>query len=86
MKIFFTVILFLLLFSCNTSVDTNNLGTVTKLPPGEYLIWNTGSRHIVKCLKTNKEYYYLNDVHFKINGIPGYDAHQYTDITKIIIK
>lgn len=63
------------------------MGTVKYLPKGEYVIWNTGSRHIVKCInvKTDK-YYFLNDAHFSLNGIPGHDAHEYREKTKIVIK
>ena len=76
----------LLLIGCNDEKDKNNLGTVEKLPPGEYVIYNYGSRHIVKCLKSNGEYYYLNDSNFELNGINGYDAHEYREKTKIVIK
>ena len=66
--------------------DPNNLGTVKILPKGEYTIWNTGSRHIVKCLRPDGKYYWLNDNNFSRNGINGYDAHQYRNKTKIVIK
>jgi hypothetical protein len=75
-----------LFISCNTPKDNNNLGLVEKLPPGEYIIWNHGSRHIVKCLMPNGKYYYLSDANFSINNIEGYDAHQYRNKTKIIVK
>jgi hypothetical protein len=75
------------LMACGTkNNDTNDLGVVTYLPKGEYIIWNTGSRHIVKCLKTDGTYYWLNDAYFSRNGIEGYDAHQYHYKTKVIIK
>lgn len=76
----------LFFLSCNVQKDKNDLGLVTYLPKGEYIIYNTGSRHIVKCLKPDGKYYWLNDVNFRINNIPGYDAHQYHDRTKIIIR
>ena len=62
------------------------MGLVKYLPKGEYVIWNTGSRHIVKCLKSDGRVYWLNDADFDVNNISGYDAHQYREKTKIIIK
>ena len=72
--------------SCSTKSDPNCLGVVEKLPKGDYIIYNYGSRHIVKCEKSDGKYYYLNDYYFKQNGISGYDAHQYREKTKITIK
>jgi hypothetical protein len=72
--------------NCNSSRDKNDMGVVEKLPKGDYIIWNTGSRHIVKCVKEDGYVYWLNDANFSINGIDGYDAHQYHDKTKITIK
>ena len=62
------------------------MGRVEVLPKGEYVIWNTGSRHIVKCLRNDGKYYWLNDNDFERNNISGHDAHQYRDKTKIIIN
>lgn len=83
------IILFIcaVLMACvNKNNDPNDLGVVTDLPKGEYIIWNSGSRHMVKCLKKDGTYYWLNDANFSRNGIRGYDAHQYYDKTKVIIK
>lgn len=66
--------------------DPNNLGRVERLPSGEYVIWNYGSRHIVKCLRSDGKYYYLNDNDFWKNGISGHDAHQYREKTRIVIN
>lgn len=82
----FLFVFLIVLYSCNSSTNPNDLGLVDKLPKGEYIIWNQGSRHIVKCLRSDGKYYWLNDAHFKANGIDGYDAHQYMEKTKIIIK
>jgi hypothetical protein len=82
-------ILFLILFflvGCAGPRDPNDLGLVEQLPKGEYIIWNTGSRHMVKCVNTEGKAYWLNDAHFRQNGIDGYDAHQYTNKTKVIIR
>lgn len=84
-KIILLCLLYLSIISCSNS-DTNSLGVVEKLPKGNYIIYNYGSRHIVRCEKSNGKYYYLNDYYFKQNGIPGYDAHQYRNKTKITIK
>jgi len=75
-----------LLFSCNNRKSINDLGSVKYLPKGEYVIQNQGSRHIVKCVKPDGKYYWLNDLYFDDNGISGYDAHQYRNPTKIIVK
>ena len=80
------IIIVMILFSCNSSKSPNDLGRVEVLPKGEYVIWNTGSRHIVKCLRNDGKYYWLNDNDFKQNHISGHDAHQYRYKTKIIIK
>lgn len=82
-KILFSL---LIIMSCNMPHDPNNLGTVEILPKGEYIIYNIGSRHTVKCIRPDGKYYWLNDANFSINNIPGYDAHQYIDKTKITIK
>jgi hypothetical protein len=78
--------LFVFIIGCNSPKDPNDLGLVERLPKGEYIIWNTGSRHIVKCVNKEGKSYWLNDAHFDENGIPGYDAHQYREKTKIVIK
>lgn len=85
MKLFLFISLIVLL-GCAGPKDPNDLGLVERLPKGEYVIWNTGSRHMVKCQNTEGKSYWLNDAHFEENGIPGYDAHQYREKTKIIIK
>jgi hypothetical protein len=72
--------------NCNGTRDKNDMGIVEKLPKGNYTIWNTGSRHIVKCAKDDGKVYWLNDADFKQNGIDGYDAHQYHDKTQITIE
>lgn len=76
----------IILSGCGSPKDPNYLGYIQQLPKGEYVIYNHGSRHIVRCVKPNGEYYLLNDNSFKRNGIPGHDAHQYRNKTKIIIK
>jgi len=80
------IIIVMILFSCNSSKSPNDLGRAEVLPKGEYVIWNTGSRHIVKCLRNDGKYYWLNDNDFERNNISGHDAHQYRYKTKIIIK
>lgn len=85
MKKLFAIVTTLIL-SCNSAKSPNDLGLVKYLPKGEYIIWNTGSRHIVKCLRPDGKFYWLNDGNFDENGIDGYDAHKYYDKTKIIIK
>lgn len=85
-KVLLKYFLIFLLFGCNQRKEPNDLGVFEKLPKGEYVIWNTGSRHIVKCLKSDGKIYWLNDADFDVNGIDGYDAHQYYDKTKIIIE
>jgi hypothetical protein len=72
--------------NCNAPRDKNDMGTVEILPKGNYIIWNTGSRHIVKCVKDDGKVYWLNDANFQKNGIDGYDAHQYHDKTQITIE
>jgi hypothetical protein len=74
------------LVSCAQERSPYDKGSVEYLPSGEYIIWNTGSRHIVKCVDTNGYYYWLNDGYFQQNGIPGYDAHEYHEKTRITIK
>ena len=74
------------LVNCNAPKDKNDMGIVETLPKGNYIIWNTGSRHIVKCVKDDGKVYWLNDADFQKNGIDGYDAHQYTNKTKITIE
>lgn len=80
-----------LFFSLTSCLDTkpddpNNLGLVTKLPKGEYVIWNYGSRHIVKCETSDGKFYYLNDVHFRENGIDARDAHEFHYKTTVKIR
>jgi len=82
----YILILLILLTSCNNKKNANDLGLVELLPKGDYIIWNTGSRHLVKCLRNDGKYYWLNDADFDENGINGYDAHQYYNKTKIIVK
>lgn len=87
MKKLINLLLFVtLIISCNRPHDPNDMGTVEILPKGEYIIYNIGSRHIVKCIRPDGKYYWLNDANFSINNIPGYDAHQYIDKTRITIK
>lgn len=74
------------LVNCNAPKDKNDMGQVETLPKGNYIIWNTGSRHIVKCVKDDGKVYWLNDADFQKNGIDGYDAHDYRDKTKITIE
>ena len=81
--LFFAIII---LTSCASPKDPNDLGYVDRLPKGEYVIWNYGSRHIVKCQNLEGKFYFLNDGNFDENGIPGYDAHQYRNKTKVTIK
>lgn len=80
------LILILVLCGCSSPKDDNYLGLVEKLPVGEYVIYNWGSRHMVRCIRPDGKYYMLNDHHFRANGIAGYDAHQYQDKTRIKIK
>lgn len=80
------LIAILLFISCNQPKDKRDLGLVKQLPKGKYIIWNTGSRHIIKCLNEEGNYYWLNDANFDINGIEGHDAHQYTNMTEIVIE
>jgi hypothetical protein len=86
---------FIFLFSLGTMItqvnfngprDNNDMGTVETLPKGNYTIWNSGSRHIVQCVKDDGKVYWLNDANFQKNGIDGYDAHQYHDKTQITIE
>lgn len=81
-------LILLAISSCNidSTKNPNNMGLVTYLPKGEYTIWNYGSRHIVKCVDSHGKIYLLNDGDFSKNGIKGYDAHQYRNKTKIVIK
>lgn len=80
------IIFTIFIFGCNQPKDENYLGYVEKLPKGEYTIYNYGSRHMVKCVRTDGKYYMLNDTDFKINGIKGHDAHEYHNPAKIFIK
>jgi hypothetical protein len=80
------LLLIIVLISCASPKDPNDLGSVERLPKGEYIIWNSGSRHVVKCQNSEGKFYWLNDAYFQENGISGYDAHQYTNKTKITIK
>jgi hypothetical protein len=84
MRLFF--IIAIVLASCAGPHDPNDLGTVTYLPKGEYIIWNTGSRHMVKCQRPDGKCYWLNDSNFDINGIPARDAHEFRNKTRITIK
>ena len=86
MKLFIFIILLLSFISCANKKDSNDLGYVEKLPKGTYTIYNYGSRHIVRCVNSEGKYYHLNDGNFDINGIPGHDAHQYSNKTVVIIK
>ena len=86
MKIFLIILLVLSITNCANKKDNKYLGYVNKLLKGEYIIYNYGSRHIVKCVKPDGTYYCLNDGNFELNGIPGRDAHKYHEKTKIIIK
>ncbi len=86
MKKLLIALLLIGLVSCSSYESPYDMGSVEYLPKGEYLIWNTGSRHVVKCVGTDGYIYWLNDGYFEQNGIPGYDAHQYREKTKIIIK
>lgn len=89
-KIFYLI--FVILLGCAAPQEKDEqgnpmyLGYVEKLPKGEYVIYNWGSRHIVRCERPDGKYYTLNDADFKLNNISGYDAHQYQNKTKIIIK
>lgn len=83
-KLVYLLCIFLL--SCAGPKDPNYLGYVRILPEGTYKIVNKGSRHIVYCYREDGKYYTLNDANFDLNGIPGYDAHQYPKLTTIKIK
>lgn len=83
---YYILLISLIILSCNEVKSPNDLGYIERLPKGEYTIWNTGSRHMVVCMRNDGKYYWLNDSDFKINGIPGYDAHQYYNKTHITIK
>lgn len=85
-KLITSILFFVLLCGCAGKKDPNYLGHIRKLPPGEYIIYSYGSRHIVKCVKSDGKWYSLNDADFEENNIPGYDAHQYLEETKITIK
>lgn len=82
----FSLGMIVILVNCNTPKDKNDMGLVESLPKGDYIIWNTGSRHIVKCVKDDGKVYWFNDADFQKNGIDGYDAHQYRHKTKIKIQ
>ena len=82
----FSLSIVIAMVNCNGPKDINDMGSIEKLPKGNYTIWNSGSRHVVKCVKDDGKIYWLNDCDFKINGIDGYDAHQYINKTKITIK
>ena len=89
MKNKFKILIIFLLFNligCSQPKDDKYLGYVNKLPKGEYIIYNYGSRHIVKCVKPDGTYYCLNDGNFELNGIPGRDAHEYHEKTRLVIK
>lgn len=85
-KLHLIILLVITLCSCNAPKDNNYLGNVEKLPAGKYTIKNWGSRHIVRCERPDGKYYTLNDSDFDINNIDGYDAHQYHEPTRIVIK
>lgn len=72
--------------NCNSPKDKNDMGTVEVLPKGNYTIWNSGSRHLVKCQKDNGNIYWLSDMDFEKNGIHGTDAHDYIQKTQITIE
>lgn len=72
--------------NCNSPKDKNDMGTVEILPKGKYTIWNSGSRHLVKCQKDDGKIYWLSDMDFEKNGIQGTDAHDYIQKTQITIK
>ena len=82
----FSLGIMITIVNCGAPTDKNDMGTVEKLPKGNYTIWNTGSRHVVKCVKDDGKVYWLNDANFQQNGIDGYDAHQYYEKTKITVK
>lgn len=86
MRILIYAILLVLVSCGGANTNDNYLGYVKELPKGTYMIKNQGSRHIVRCYREDGKYYNLNDANFKINGISGYDAHQYRELTKIIVK
>lgn len=81
-----TCLLCFCLLSCAGPKDPNYLGYVKVLPEGTYRIVNKGSRYIVYCYREDGKYYTLNDVHFNDNDIPGYDAHQYPNLTTVKVK
>lgn len=81
-----TCLLCAFLLSCAGPKDPNYLGYVRILPEGTYKIVNKGSRHIVYCYREDGKYYTLNDADFDLNGIPGYDAHQYRNLTTVEIR
>jgi len=88
----FLLILSIIVLSCAGPQEKDRegnsiyLGYIEKLPKGEYVIYNWGSRHIVRCERKDGKYYTLNDSRFSLNNIPGHDAHQYRNRTKISIK
>lgn len=82
-----TCLLCFCLLSCAGPKDPNYLGYVEVLPEGTYRIVNKGGgRHIVYCYREDGKYYTLSDVRFNDNGIPGYDAHQYPNLTTVKVK
>ena len=82
----YILLLFIILISCGSPKNPNDCGYTDQLPKGEYVIWNAGSRHIVKCQNLEGKFYWLNDANFVINGIKGSDAQQFINKTKFIIK
>ncbi len=87
MKKNYWIFLVLIIFACQTrKPDPNYLGYIQELPIGEYVIYNYGSRHIVRCERKDGRYYCLNDANFPLNGIAGRDAHEYRNKTKIRIE
>jgi hypothetical protein len=86
MKYIIISIITLSIFACGPKQnDPNDMGNVEYLPKGDYIIQNTGSRHMVRCVKSDGKIYWLNDAYFKQNGIPAKDAHQFHNKTKITI-
>ena len=86
MKYLITLLITIFIMACSNTKDPNDMGTVTYLPKGKYVIQNTGSRHMVRCVKTDGKIYWLNDNNFEENGIPAKDAHQFRNQTRITIK
>lgn len=84
-KIILLIALFINLVSCNSEPNPNYLGRVDILPKGAYTLQNSGSRHMVKCVREDGKYYYLCDTRFKENGINAWDASQFYNLTYVMI-